>query len=215
VENEYCAKHWCLTVAWPERIQNDHLITAAMASRSEQSSYDPYDSSSDDEEYIILNNVAETTLGNSDRAAHWLTAARLYLNSRSEFPQNWAQINPNLDGYHSDAMEICCTFWLPDITYWWQQLEERHWMYANLSNVAHDVFSLISLPVWVEARGSLARDVIGWMQTNTTGETILEKVIVKQFAWANNGVLTGDHPALHTTSTDNDMEMKREEQQMK
>jgi hypothetical protein len=57
--------------------------------------------------------------------------------------------------------------------------------------------------------------VIGWMQTNTTGETILEKVIVKQFAWANNGVLTGDHPALHTTSTDNDMEMKREEQQMK
>jgi hypothetical protein len=56
--------------------------------------------------------------------------------------------------------------------------------------------------------------VIGWMQTNTTGETILEKVIVKQIAWANNGVLTGDHPALHTTSTDNDMEMKREEQQM-
>jgi hypothetical protein len=55
-------------------------------------------------------------------------------------------------------------------------------MYANLSNVAHDIFSLISLPVRVEAHGSLGRDVIGWMQTNTTGETILEKVIVKQFA---------------------------------
>jgi hypothetical protein len=41
-----------------------------MASGSEQSSYDPYDSSSDDEEYLILNNVAETTLGKSDRAAH-------------------------------------------------------------------------------------------------------------------------------------------------
>jgi len=92
-----------------------------MASRSVQSSYDPYGLSSDDEEYIMPTNVAETTPGRSDRAARLLTAARLYLNSPPELPQNWGQIDLNLNDYHSDPMEISCTFWLPDITDWWRQ----------------------------------------------------------------------------------------------
>ena len=125
-------------------------------------------------------NVAETTPGRSDRAARLLTAARLYLTSPSELPQNWGQINPNLNDYHSDLIAISSTFWLPDITDWWRQQEETHSKYADLSNVARDVFSIITHGVAVEASFSLVRDVIGWRQSKTTGETLREKVIVRQ-----------------------------------
>jgi len=55
------------------------------------------------------NNVAETTLGRSNRAARVLTAAKLYLNSPHEAPKNWGQINPALNDYHSNPMEISRT----------------------------------------------------------------------------------------------------------
>jgi len=181
-----------------------------MASRSGQSSYDPYDLSSDDDEYLMATNVAEKTPGRSDRAARLLPAARLYLNSPPELPQNWGQINPNLNDYHSDPMEISSTFWLPDITDWLRQQEETHSKYADLSNVARNIFSMIPHGVGVEAGFSLGRGVIGWRQSKTTGETLRKKVVVRQFARANSGLLAGDDPVLDPDSTNNDMEMKRE-----
>jgi len=60
-ENEYCAKDRRLPVTKSENIPNNNLSFSAMASRSGQSSYDPYDLSSDDKEYLMPNNVAETT----------------------------------------------------------------------------------------------------------------------------------------------------------
>jgi len=42
----------------------------------------------------------------------------------------------------------------------------------------------------------------------TRGNTLPEKVVVRQFAQANNGILAGDDPALDTGNTENDMEMK-------
>jgi len=157
-----------------------------MISRSGQSSYNPYDLSSDAEEYLMPNNVAKMTPGRSDCTAHLLTATRLYFNSPPELPQNWGQIDPKLNDYHSDPMEISSTFWLPDITdRWWQQ-EETHSKYANLSNVVRDIFSIIYHGVRVEASFSFERDVIGWRQSKTTGETLCEKVVVRQFAGASN-----------------------------
>jgi len=88
VENEYCAKHRRVPVNKFEMVQNSNFVPSATASGSYQSSIDPYDSSSDDEEYLTPNNVAETTPGRSDRAARLLTAARLYLNSPPEAPKN-------------------------------------------------------------------------------------------------------------------------------
>jgi len=88
VENEYCAKHRHVPVNELETVQNSNFVRCATASGSYQSSFDPYDSSSDDEEYLTPNNVAETTPGHSDRAARLLTAARLYLNSPPEAPKN-------------------------------------------------------------------------------------------------------------------------------
>jgi len=175
VENEYYAKHRRVPVNELETVASNNLLPSAMASGSYQSSIDPYDMSSDDEEYLTPNNVAETTPGRSDHAARLLTTARLYLNSLPEAPKNWGQIKPNLNDYHSDPMEISSTFWIPDITDWWHQQEEMHSQYTDLSNVARNIFSIIPHGVGVEASFSLGRDVIGWRQSNTTGKTIREK----------------------------------------
>ena len=88
VENGYCAKHRCVPVNTLESLPSSNLIPSAMASGSCQSSFEPYDLSSDDDEYLTPNNVAETTPGRSDRAARVLTAARLNLNSPLEASEN-------------------------------------------------------------------------------------------------------------------------------
>jgi len=198
-----------------ETVPSSNLVPSATASGSYQSSFDPYNLSSNDEEYLTPNNVAETTPGRSDRAAHLLNAARLHLNSPPEAPKNWGQINPNLNDYHSDPMEISSTFWIPDITDWWRQQEETHSKYADLSNVARDIFSIIPHGVRVEASCSLGRDVIGWRQSKITGKTIRKKVIVRQFAGANNGTLAGTDPELDTRNTENDSEIKKQAEERK
>jgi hypothetical protein len=215
VENEYCAKHRRVPVNTLQSLPSSNHISSATASRSCQSSFDPYDLSSDDEEYLTPNNVAETTPGRSDHAARLLTAPRLYLNSPPDAPKNWGRINPNLNDYHSDPMEFSSTFWIPDITDWCRQQEETHSKYANLSNVAHNIFSIIPHGARVEASFSLGRDVIGWRQSNTTGETLREKAVVRQFARANNGILAGTDPELDNANTENDSEMKKEAEKRK
>ena len=119
VKNQYCAKHRCVPVNKLEMVPSSNPVPSALASGSYQSSFDPYDLSSDDEKYLTPNNVAETTPGRSNRAACILTAARLYSNSLPKAPKNRGQSNPNLNDYHPDQMEISSTFWILDITDWW------------------------------------------------------------------------------------------------
>jgi len=156
------------------------------------------------------NNVAETTPGWSDRAACILTPSRLYLNSPCEAPKNWGQIDSDLNEYHSNPMEISSTVWIPDITDWCSQQEETHSKYTDLTNVARDIVSIILHGVGVQASFYLGRNVICWRQSKTTGETLREKVVVRRFARANNGMLAGVDPAVDMTNTENDMEMKKE-----
>ena len=186
-----------------------------MASGSCQSSFDPYDMSSDDEEYLTPNNEAETTSRWSDRAVLLLTAARLYFNLPHEAPNNWGQIHPNLNDYHSDPMEFSSTFWIPDITNWWHQQEKPHTKYTDLSNVACDIFWIIPHGVRVEASFSLCRDVVGCRQSKITAEALPEKVVVSQFPRANNGILVASNPELDTTKTENNSEMKKEAEERK
>jgi hypothetical protein len=63
VENEYCAKHRRLPVTKSDNTLNNNLNSFEMASRSGQSSYDPYNLSSDDDEYLMPTHVAKTTPG--------------------------------------------------------------------------------------------------------------------------------------------------------
>ena len=85
-------------------------------------------------------------------------------------------------------MEMSSTFWIPDIINWWFQQEETHSKYADLSNVVHNTFPIIPHGVGVEVSFSLGRDSIGWWQSKTTGETLCGKVVITQFAQANNGI---------------------------
>jgi len=98
-------------------------------------------------------------------------------------------------------MKISSKFWMPDITDWWRQQEEMHSKYADLFNVVRDIFSIIPHGVRVESSFSLGRDVIGWRQSKTTGDSIREKVVVRQFARANNGILAGNETESDTTNT--------------
>jgi hypothetical protein len=137
------------------------------------------------------------------------------LNSPPEAPKNWVQINPNLNDYHFDQMEIRSIFWIQDITDWWHQEEETQSKYTILSNVAGDIFSIIPHSVGVEASFSLGGVVIGRRQSKTTRETACEKVILRPFARANNGILAGADAEMDATNTDNFLEMKKEAEERK
>ena len=178
VENEYCAKRGHLLVIEPESVLRKHFFPSSMAQGSSQSFVDPYDLSSVEEDYLILEDVGETTPGQSNRAAHLLTAAKLYLNSLPESPTLWGQVNLNLDDYHSDPVEICRTYWIPDIIDWWRQYDETHPKYTDFSNVAREIISISPHGVRVEAGSSSGRDVMSWRQSNITGETIHKNVMV-------------------------------------
>jgi len=91
-------------------------------------------------------------------------------------------------------MEVSGTLWLPDITDWWHQQEEKVSQYANRPNVARYIFSIIPHGVRLEASLSLGEDDIGWRQSKPTGETLWEKVIVRQYSRANNGIMAGADP---------------------
>jgi len=86
-------------------------------------------------------------------------------------------------------MNISSTFWIPDIADRLRLQEEMHSKYADLSNVAGDIFPIIPHGVGVESSFSLGGDVIGCRQSKTTGDTIRENVLVRQFARANNEIL--------------------------
>ena len=107
-------------------------------------------------------------------------------------------------------MEIGSTFLITDITDWWCPQEEAHSYFADLYNVQRDILPFIPRVVGVEACSSHGWDVTSWRWSKTTGETFREKLGVRHFAWANNGMLDGDDPALYSTNTENDSEIKRE-----
>jgi hypothetical protein len=61
VENKYYARHSHLPDTMSNNTLNNNLSSFEMASRSGQSSHDPYAVSGDDDEYLMPTNVAETT----------------------------------------------------------------------------------------------------------------------------------------------------------
>jgi len=104
---------------------------------------------------------------------------------------------------------------MPNIKDCWHQKEETHSKYANLSNLAGDIFSIILHGVGVEASFSFLQDAISWSQSTTTGKTLHEEMTLRKFARANTGLLAADDPALDRINTDNGLEMQREEEQNK
>jgi len=215
VEIEYCLKHRCVAVNKLESLPSSNLIPSPTASGSCQSSFDPDDSSSNDDEYLTPNNVAETTPGQCDCAPRLLTPAMLYYNWPPETPKNQGQIISELNEYHSDPMEIRSTFCLRDITDSWHQQKETPSRYAEFSNVACELFSIIPDGVGVKASFSLGGDFIAWWTSKTTGKTLCEKFGVRKVAPVNYGILAAADPLMDTTNTEDNSEMKKESEEWK
>jgi len=112
-------------------------------------------------------------------------------------------------------MVISSTFWLLDITDWWCQWEGTYTKYANLSNVAWDIFSIIAHGIWLVARFFFERNAISWKQWNPTSKTLHENVIVRQFARADTGTLGGSDLAMDTMETEYNLELNREAKERK
>jgi len=93
-----------MSVIKPEHVPKSNILPSVKVARFGQSIFDPDDLYSDDEKHLTPPSVAETTPGRNERAARLLTALRLYLNSPSESPKNWGQVNPNRNDYQSDPM---------------------------------------------------------------------------------------------------------------
>jgi len=91
-------------------VPSSNFVLSTMASTSGHSSFDPYDLSSNVEDYLMPKSAAEMRPRRSARAARSVTTARLYLNSPPEVAKNCGQIIPNSNNYHSDPMEINSPF---------------------------------------------------------------------------------------------------------
>lgn len=211
---KYVEREYCTTSMGKQGISSSGS-QFHQSSRDPQSSHtdNPYLlSSDDDEDYESQPPPIQATPGKSDRAARLLTAARLYVNSPLEHPANWGQINPYLNDYLTDPLALSGAFWRADAADWWRQQEESHTKYADLANVARDIFSVMPHGVGVEASFSLGRDIIGWRQTRTSADSLRQKVVVRQFARSNHGLLAGDNS---TTLPSQDEEMKKEEEEKK
>jgi len=93
VEDKYGVKHRWIPVIGPKNLPGSNFLPSPKASGLGQLCFDPYDLSSDDEEYITPKSVADTTPRQSDWKVCILTAARLYMNSLPEAPNNLGQVN--------------------------------------------------------------------------------------------------------------------------
>jgi hypothetical protein len=58
LENKYCAKHRHLHFVKPERVPSNNIFPSAIASGFNRSSFNPYVSSRDDEDFLTPINVA-------------------------------------------------------------------------------------------------------------------------------------------------------------
>ena len=210
MENEYCAEHRPWPIIKPENAPISNLIHSGKAAGSGLSSFNWCYLSSDDELYFTPKPVAERTPWRSDHATCILTATKLYLDLPPGAPMNWGQADPNLDDYHSEPKESSSIFWLPDITDWWPQKLEMHSKYANLSNVARNIFSIIPPLDGVEPSVSLLWEVMGWRVSKTTGDSLRMNVVLMQVAGANHWILPVDYTAFDTIQTENDLELMKE-----
>jgi len=67
----------------------------------------------------------------------------------------------------------------------------------------------------MEASISLRQDIISWRQSITTGKTFRDKVVVRQFTWANHKILAGADPELDSANRENVSQMNNEAEERK
>jgi hypothetical protein len=73
---------------------------------------------------------------------------------------------------------------------------------------------MIPHTVGVQPSCSPDQQGISWRESKSSGETLCNELVEKQFAQDNNGILTGADAALDNTNTENNSEMKTEAEEM-
>ena len=180
MENEYCSIHSRISIIALENVPGSNPLPSGMAPGFGQSCFDPYDLSSNDEKYWTSKGEAGMTPGQSDLAACLQTAAMLYLNSPPEAPVTCTQDVRNLNDYSSDPTNNSSTLSLPNSPDWSRQKQVTHWKYADPSNVACNIISIIPHGVRVEMSSSLGRDEIGGRQSQTHWQDDSGKYLTKE-----------------------------------
>jgi hypothetical protein len=79
---------------------------------------------------------------------------------------------------------------------------------GDLFNVPCDIHIIIPDSVEVEASLSLGQDVIGWGQLICIGQTLGDKVVIRQCAVADNVNLAGNDPELDTMNNKKESDLK-------
>jgi len=171
------------------------------------------DSDSDDE---IPASLLTATPRRTNHRAQLVGIARQYLENSRIDAASIGQINPANDDSLTDPdanpNDVTGSFWSPSVAAWWKQQVNTASEYAPMAEMARDIFSVIPHGVGVEASFSLGRDVIGWRQSKTSGSTLQQKVVVRQWARSNQGILAD---TFSDTLLDNDVEGKVDAEQSK
>ena len=96
-----------------------------------------------------------------------------YINSVNADPLALGQHPPKTDDLKSEnPQQLTAAIWKPDVAAYCREQEVSCMEYAPLARMACDVFSVIPHGVGVEASFSLGRDVLGWRQCRTSGDTL-------------------------------------------
>ena len=149
------------------------------------------------------------------RQVRMMEVASKYINSVNADPAALGPHPPKTDNLKFDnPQELTATFWRPHVTAYWRVQEDSSTEYAPLARMAGDVFSVIPHGVGVEASFSLGQDVAGWRQCRTSGDTLQKKVVVRQFAFSNPGLLAGADARLENDDAVGQNEQKKEDKKL-
>jgi hypothetical protein len=171
-----------------------------------------FDSDSDDNQ--SLSALPTTTPRRTSRRENLLRIAHQYLDNSRVDPASFGQTNPGGDDTDGDTNPDLASgcFWSASVAAWWKHQVTHVTEYAPLSQMARNIFAVMPHGVGVEASFSLGRDVIGWRQARTSGATLQQKVVVRQWARSNSGQLAD---ASIDRLTQNDAAAKAKAEQLK
>ena len=156
-----------------------------------------------------------STPRSASRKAYLMQQARQYLANGRVDPNTLPQNQPQGDDLLSeDPEEVTASFWYPDVGGWWYNQEKMLGEYRDLAKMARDIFSVMPHGVGVEASFSLGRDVIGWRQSKTSGITLQQKVVVRQWARSNDGLFPEEIGMLDISDNDNEEKRQKEDRKL-
>jgi len=173
------------------------------------------DSSDEEEDDGNEDHRTHSTPRTASRKSLLMQQARQYLANGRANIQSWQHDYPlGEEQMSNDPEEMTASFWYPDVAGWWLKQETTMGEYRDLAKMARDIFSVMPHGVGVEASFSLGRDIISWRQSRTKGSTLQQKVVVRQWARSNDGLLPEEAIQSAGSDVNNEEKQKQEDQKL-